>query len=60
MINILHLRLRDTYEKIIFLDYELAQSKEVEQNLWKYVYYKVIEDFRKKIRAVSVHFKLDF
>lgn len=46
-------RLRDIYEKIIFLDYEFAQSKEVEQNLWKYVYYKVIEDFRKKIRAVS-------
>jgi len=46
-------KLRDTYEKIIFLDYELAQSKEVEQNLWKYVYYKVIEDFRKKIRTAS-------
>ncbi|CAI2174764.1 16152_t:CDS:10 [Funneliformis geosporum] len=45
-------KLRDTYEKIIFLDYELAQSKEVEQNLWKNVYYKVIEDFRKKIRAL--------
>ncbi|GES74847.1 protein SMG7 [Rhizophagus clarus] len=45
-------KLRDTYEKIIFLDYEFAQSKEVEQNLWKNVYYKVIEDFRKKIRAL--------
>ncbi|RIA88754.1 hypothetical protein C1645_877171 [Glomus cerebriforme] len=45
-------KLRDTYEKVIFLDYELAQAKEVEQNLWKYVYYKVIEDFRKKIRAL--------
>ncbi|CAB4440555.1 unnamed protein product [Rhizophagus irregularis] len=45
-------KLRDIYEKIIFLDYEFAQSKEVEQNLWKYVYYKVIEDFRKKIRAL--------
>ncbi|CAG8573828.1 16237_t:CDS:10, partial [Funneliformis mosseae] len=45
-------KLRDTYEKIIFLDYELSQSKEVEQNLWKNVYYKVIEDFRKKIRAL--------
>ncbi|CAJ0897804.1 19179_t:CDS:10 [Entrophospora sp. SA101] len=27
------------------------RSKEVEANLWKYVYYKAIEDFRKKLRA---------
>ncbi|CAG8534106.1 12023_t:CDS:10 [Cetraspora pellucida] len=39
------------YVGIIFLDYEFAQSKEVEQNLWKYVYYKFIEEFRKRIRT---------
>ncbi|CAG8528945.1 9589_t:CDS:10, partial [Scutellospora calospora] len=44
-------KLREHYERIIFLDYEFAQSKEVEQNLWKYVYYKFIEEFRKRIRT---------
>nr|CAG8433383.1 1450_t:CDS:10 [Entrophospora candida] len=44
-------KLRDTFVNIIFLDYEFAQSREVEANLWKYVYYKAIEDFRKKLRA---------
>ncbi|CAG8643576.1 20194_t:CDS:10 [Dentiscutata erythropus] len=59
-------KLRENYERIIFLDYEFAQSKEVEQNLWKYVYYKFIEEFRKRIRTAvttggkskSIHRKL--
>lgn len=42
--------LRDNYEKIIFLDYDLATSKEVEQSLWKVAFYKVIEEFRVQIR----------
>jgi hypothetical protein len=44
--------LRDNYEKIIFLDYDLATSKEVEQSLWKVAFYKVIEEFRVQIRKV--------
>ncbi|KAG9290201.1 hypothetical protein G9A89_022177 [Geosiphon pyriformis] len=46
-------KLRDNYEKIIFLDYDLAYSKDVEQNLWKYVFYKVIEEFRTRIRLAQ-------
>jgi hypothetical protein len=44
--------LRDHYEKIIFLDYNFATSKEIEQNLWKVAFYKVIEEFRLRIRQV--------
>ncbi|CAG8627983.1 11866_t:CDS:2, partial [Acaulospora colombiana] len=50
-VTALRISLRDHYERIVLLDYELSQSKEVEQNLWKYVYYKFIEEYRKKIRA---------
>jgi hypothetical protein len=42
--------LRESYEKLVFSDYEFATSKDVEINLWKNVYYKVIEEFRKRIR----------
>jgi predicted transcriptional regulator len=44
--------LRESYEKLVFSDYEFATSKDVEINLWKNVYYKVIEEFRKRIRKV--------
>jgi hypothetical protein len=44
--------LRDHYEKIIFLDYHFATSKEIEQSLWKVAFYKVIEEFRLRIRQV--------
>eukprot|EP01114_Cavostelium_apophysatum_P021904 TRINITY_DN7768_c0_g2_i3.p1 TRINITY_DN7768_c0_g2~~TRINITY_DN7768_c0_g2_i3.p1 ORF type:complete len:559 (+),score=174.23 TRINITY_DN7768_c0_g2_i3:260-1936(+) len=46
----IRLSIRECYEKILFTDFDLAASKEVEQNLWKTCYYKVIEDFRKRIR----------
>lgn len=44
-------RLRVNYEKILFLDYEFANSKDVEMTLWKSCFYRVIEDFRTKIRG---------
>ncbi|CAG8573202.1 12547_t:CDS:10 [Ambispora leptoticha] len=43
-------KLRDNYEKIIFLDFDFAQVKDIEQSLWKYVFYRVIEEYRKRIR----------
>ncbi|CAG8511060.1 1139_t:CDS:10 [Ambispora gerdemannii] len=43
-------KLRDSYEKIIFLDFDFAQVKDIEQSLWKYVFYRVIEEYRKRIR----------
>lgn len=46
--------IRDLYVHLLFLDFDFATSKDVEQNLWKTVYYKVIEEYRKQIRkAVS-------
>ncbi|CAG8480573.1 10618_t:CDS:10 [Diversispora eburnea] len=54
-VTTLRINLRDHYERIIFLDFEFSQSKEIEQILWKYVYYKFIEDYRKRIRAASTN-----
>ncbi|RHZ69848.1 hypothetical protein Glove_277g38 [Diversispora epigaea] len=54
-VTTLRINLRDHYERIIFLDFEFSQSKEIEQILWKYVYYKFIEDYRKRIRAASAN-----
>ncbi|KAL1921930.1 uncharacterized protein VTP21DRAFT_10572 [Calcarisporiella thermophila] len=51
--TIVRLSLRDTYLKIIFQDFEFAISKELEQNLWRYVYYKVFEEYRRLLKAVS-------
>ncbi|ORX89026.1 hypothetical protein K493DRAFT_72545 [Basidiobolus meristosporus CBS 931.73] len=50
---ILRSRIKTLYEQIVFLDYEFASIKEVEMNLWKTVFYKVIEDYRRKLRQIS-------
>lgn len=42
--------IRENYEKIIFSDIAFASSKDVDHLLWKSVYYKPIEEFRKIIR----------
>jgi len=42
--------LKECYEKLIINHYEFASSKDVEQNLWKVVFYRIIEEYRKKIR----------
>ncbi|KAL6073696.1 Telomerase activating protein Est1 [Balamuthia mandrillaris] len=41
------------YEEVLFLDHEFALSKDIEQGLWKTVFYKVIEDYRLHIRKYS-------
>ena len=40
--------LRDSYEKLLLLDHKLATESQVEQSLWKLVFYKRIEDYRKR------------
>lgn len=40
--------LMGSYERMLVLDYELASKNQVEQNLWKIVFYKRIEEFRKR------------
>jgi hypothetical protein len=40
--------LRDNYEKLILLDHKYATESLVEQSLWKLVFYKRIEDYRKR------------
>ncbi|KAJ3279734.1 hypothetical protein HK104_001190 [Borealophlyctis nickersoniae] len=49
----LRIKLRDAYEQIVFLDFDLALSKDVESNLWKIAHYKIIEEFRKRLKAAS-------
>lgn len=46
-------RLRDLYQEIILLDTDFTVSKEIEQNLWKNVFYKVIEEMRQRIRRYT-------
>eukprot|EP01052_Picozoa_sp_SAG31_P076425 SAG31_NODE_35698_length_320_cov_1.402715_1_plen_79_part_10 len=37
--------IRDNYEEVLFLDYALATRKQVEENLWKVIFYKPIEEY---------------
>jgi hypothetical protein len=52
-ISALRNNIRDNYEQIIFLDYDFAVSKDVEQSIWKTVFYRVIEEYRKKLRKCA-------
>mmetsp|Transcript_36979 Transcript_36979/g.59852 ORF Transcript_36979/g.59852 Transcript_36979/m.59852 type:complete len:999 (+) Transcript_36979:103-3099(+) len=45
--------IRDDYEKIILQDIDFAASKDVEQILWKTIFYRRIEEFRKRLRKAS-------
>lgn len=45
--------LHGTYEALIFGHYDFACAHEVEPNLWKAVFYKVIEEFRSRTRALE-------
>jgi hypothetical protein len=47
------IQLRSLYEKVLFLDLEFATAKELEHSLWKTVFYKRIEHFRKRIRKCA-------
>mmetsp|Transcript_14539 Transcript_14539/g.37296 ORF Transcript_14539/g.37296 Transcript_14539/m.37296 type:complete len:900 (+) Transcript_14539:268-2967(+) len=46
----LRAQLRDQYATVLFSDYKLAKAKDVEALLWKSVFYKPIEEFRRRIR----------
>jgi len=46
----LRLTIRENYEKIILSDIEFASTKDVDQQLWKCVYYRPIEEYRKIIK----------
>ncbi|KAL0043652.1 hypothetical protein WJX79_010938 [Trebouxia sp. C0005] len=46
--------LRLAYESLLFLDYTGAQEREVEPALWKSVFYRPIEEFRRRIKAAAV------
>ncbi|GIL48318.1 hypothetical protein Vafri_4600 [Volvox africanus] len=45
--------LQGTYEALMFGHYDFAYTTEVEPNLWKAVFYKPIEEFRSRIRALE-------
>ena len=45
--------LREYYEAIILEKFEYAYDQDLEVQLWKNCFYKVIEDFRKRIRKSS-------
>lgn len=49
---IIAFRIRDNYEQVLFLDLVFAQTKDIDQLLWKCVFYKAIEEFRKIIQKV--------
>ncbi|EFJ46697.1 hypothetical protein VOLCADRAFT_92921 [Volvox carteri f. nagariensis] len=45
--------LQGTYEALLFGHYEFSCAHEVEPNLWKAVFYKPIEEFRSRTRALE-------
>jgi hypothetical protein len=49
-VNQLRLSIRENYEKIILSDPAFASSKDVDQLLWKSVFYRPIEEYRKIIK----------
>eukprot|EP01027_Heterolobosea_sp_BB2_P010046 GEZU01014792.1.p1 GENE.GEZU01014792.1~~GEZU01014792.1.p1 ORF type:complete len:355 (-),score=75.97 GEZU01014792.1:16-1080(-) len=49
-VTALRARIRENYERILFLDIEYATKQDVDQLLWKTVFYKHIEEFRKLIK----------
>jgi len=46
-------QLRDQYVTVLINDYALAKAKDVEACMWKSVFYKPIEEFRKRIRKAQ-------
>ena len=47
--------IRHHYRQVIYLDLAFAAENEVEQALWKYVFYKQIEELRKLLKLVTQH-----
>eukprot|EP00294_Goniomonas_avonlea_P005526 CAMPEP_0114542662 /NCGR_PEP_ID=MMETSP0114-20121206/1949_1 /TAXON_ID=31324 /ORGANISM="Goniomonas sp, Strain m" /LENGTH=815 /DNA_ID=CAMNT_0001726963 /DNA_START=58 /DNA_END=2505 /DNA_ORIENTATION=+ len=48
-VTVLRNTLRDEYEQLLLSDFDFALEVEVEQGLWKSVFYKRIEEYRKKL-----------
>jgi hypothetical protein len=46
-------QLRDSYEALLFLDLNFAAANDVEQVLWKSVFYKPIEEFRSRVKEAE-------
>ncbi|RKP06795.1 hypothetical protein THASP1DRAFT_31386, partial [Thamnocephalis sphaerospora] len=49
----LRTRLRDDVERLMLVDVGLAQRKEVESIMWRRVFYRVIEEHRRRLKKFS-------
>ncbi|OZJ05199.1 hypothetical protein BZG36_02441 [Bifiguratus adelaidae] len=47
------LRLREAYEAVLLSAVALSYEKDIHQELWKWVFYKVIEEYRRRLRLLS-------
>lgn len=45
--------LRDRYQEIMLTDMQAATRLSIENNMWKLIYYKMIEEFRVLLKAVQ-------
>eukprot|EP01103_Thecamoeba_quadrilineata_P017717 TRINITY_DN6415_c0_g1_i1.p1 TRINITY_DN6415_c0_g1~~TRINITY_DN6415_c0_g1_i1.p1 ORF type:complete len:800 (+),score=151.54 TRINITY_DN6415_c0_g1_i1:67-2466(+) len=52
--------IRDQLERILFEDYDYAVSKDIEQTLWKTLFYRSIEEFRKRMKNIAAENILEF
>ncbi|KAK9687391.1 hypothetical protein K7432_014808, partial [Basidiobolus ranarum] len=46
-------RIREIYLEIVFSDLVYAHSKDIEGKLWKSAFYKVFEEYRRRLKAFS-------
>ena len=46
-------QLGDSYEALLFLDLNFAAANDVEQVLWKSVFYRPIEEFRSRVKEAE-------
>jgi hypothetical protein len=46
--------LKDVYEDILLIDIKTANENNIEEKLWRNVFYSHIEELKKKLRKVSV------
>ncbi|KAI8804888.1 hypothetical protein BJ742DRAFT_822822 [Cladochytrium replicatum] len=53
----LRARLRDIFEQIFFAEFDLALAKDVEASMWKVTHYKLIEEFRRRHKALQASVK---
>ncbi|CAG8531879.1 1199_t:CDS:10 [Diversispora eburnea] len=49
--------LKDIYEDIILIDLKFANENNIEEKLWRYVFYNPIEELRQKLRRINKHEK---